>query len=623
VIEAALVAFSLLAAVALVFAMTRGARAVGLGVMLTLATAVGLGVGAARRPEPVLPRERPSPRPASESAYVSSAACLPCHASQHASFGRTFHRTMTQDATSSTVKALAAGTEHPVLGRTIRLEPRGSEVWATLPDPDLVARDPNAFATAKEQTRRVVLTTGSHHEQTYWVKGQREGELRLVPIVYLIDEGRVIPRREAFLTPPDAPLGPARWNSNCIACHAVAGEPGHDEKRDSFQTRAAELGIACEACHGPGLEHVQKHRDPLERYALRRRDEAAAKRDEPTVPDKTIVHPGKLVPERSAAVCGQCHSYAFPKNEDAFWTSGYARSFRPGDLLQDSRTLLLRDVPGQPQIDREPDSLFWADGTIRVGGREYNGLVASPCYLRGKGEHQMTCLSCHSMHKGDPDGQLAPSVQANASCTQSACHARVRPHSHHAAGSPGDACVACHMPKTSYALFHGARSHTISSPSVMRTLETGEPTACNLCHLDRTLAWTSATMSAWFGAPATQVPEPRASVAEGAWLALRGDAAMRVIVAAALGTRDAQAAAALAPAALLPELEADPYAAVRIVAVRSRKAAAGDGHSEGSATPISKATLDALLLASPGVPDEKRRQSHRAARDLRPITIAE
>ena len=37
---------------------------------------------------------------------------------------------------------------------------------------------------------------------------------------------------------------------------------------------------------------------------------------------------------------------------------------------------------------------FWPDGMVRVTGREYNGLLDTACYQRGK----MSCLSCHSMH---------------------------------------------------------------------------------------------------------------------------------------------------------------------------------------------------------------------------------
>src|SRR5262249_14192898 len=155
----------------------------------------------------------------------------------------------------------------------------------------------------------------------------------------------------------------------------------------------------------------------------------------------TIVHPGRLAPDRSAAVCGQCHAYAFPRDENAWWSEGYSRAFEAGDSLDRSRVLITRErmtAPnGGPIIEALPDSIFWSGGGVRVGGREYNGLLASPCYERGEGERKMTCLSCHSMHEGDPGGQIRPSLTTDELCTS--CHTgeRARNHSHHAEGSPG------------------------------------------------------------------------------------------------------------------------------------------------------------------------------------------
>ncbi|MEW6273281.1 MAG: cytochrome c3 family protein, partial [Thermodesulfobacteriota bacterium] len=80
-------------------------------------------------------------------------------------------------------------------------------------------------------------------------------------------------------------------------------------------------------------------------------------------------------------------------------------------------------------------------------------------------------------------------------CTQ--CHAelgaeaRLVAHTRHAAGSPGSRCYNCHMPNTAYGLQKATRSHEITSPSVVESAEVGRPNACNLCHLDRTLAWTA------------------------------------------------------------------------------------------------------------------------------------
>jgi hypothetical protein len=617
--EILLVGLSVALALAAVVTATRGARRARVAMTVALAVAVAAG-GLVLRPRvaPARADSRALPKRTEQATYVGSAACRACHPSEYASFGRTFHRTMTQDATTRSVLAPLGGALAGLRddgGRIHRLEARGDEVWATLPDPDA-----EAPARAADVTRRVIIATGSHREQAYWVAGRREGELRLFPFVWLVRERRFVPRSDAFLVPPDAPMPRVRWNSNCIACHAVAGEPGHDPGRDAFDTRVAELGIACEACHGPGAEHVARHRDPVERYV-----QHASKRADPT-----IIQPRRLPPERSAAVCGQCHAYAFPRDEDAWWSSGYARSFRAGDTLTSSRVLL---DPGalasSVRLDAAAESLFWPDGSIRVGGREYNGLVASPCYERGEGERKLTCLSCHSMHTGEPSAQIAPDRTGDRGCTQ--CHAMSPAHSHHAAGSPGAACVACHMPRTSYALFSAIRSHRIDSPRGGALTNGDKPNACNLCHLDKSLAWTSRLLGEWYGAKSATAPD---DVPEGARGALSGNAAVRVVVADAMGRPEAiQAGGATLAPQILAELLVDPYAAVRFVAARSLRALPGyaDVDYDFLAPPDARARAHDDVLArfsrahpaGPGLLDPTRLRALLAARDARAITIAE
>jgi len=64
--------------------------------------------------------------------------------------------------------------------------------------------------------------------------------------------------------------------------------------------------------------------------------------------------------------------------------------------------------------------VWWDDGTILAGGREFAGLSVSGCYQRGK----MSCLSCHRMHGGDPDDQLKPGMRGARACT--GCHTEPR-----------------------------------------------------------------------------------------------------------------------------------------------------------------------------------------------------
>ena len=47
-------------------------------------------------------------------------------------------------------------------------------------------------------------------------------------------------------------------NSECIACHVTGFHKGYDGAADSYTTTWSETGVGCEACHGPGAEHVRK-----------------------------------------------------------------------------------------------------------------------------------------------------------------------------------------------------------------------------------------------------------------------------------------------------------------------------------------------------------------------------
>lgn len=559
--EIALVVCVLAAALAGVVAATRAARGLRASLLAALLVTTGLAA-AALRPREGAPAAPSRPKVGSAT-YLGSNGCRGCHPSEHASWSRTFHRTMTQDANARTVLAPLDG--------SAGLERRGDLVFAG--------------------EKRVVLTTGSHREQAYWVAGKRPGELALHPFVYLVREKKVLARKDAFVTPPDHPLNDAHWNSSCIACHAVAGEPGLDAKETEFDTRVAELGIACEACHGPGAAHAEKQRDPFTRYAQRKAF------------DPTIVNPKRLRAEHSSAICGQCHSYAYPRDEEEWWAHGYSRSFRPGDELDSSRFLFRWTsdtfvMPGQPGLDAEMTSLFWGDGTIRVGGREYNGMVLSPCW-KGEGKQKLGCLSCHAMHEGDPAGQITPEKRGDRACTS--CHASTPEHSHHPAGTT--TCVDCHMPKTSYALLSATRSHRIEIPDPSTSAATGKPNGCNLCHLDRSLAWTGKQILRLYERPPRFAVLPDEPV--GVRDALSGDAAVRVLYADAIASPGARAASKPGwQRAILGQLAKDPYAAVRFVAERSLHA-------------------DPPFLDGPPLVDDARLRSLLAGRDDRAVTIAE
>ena len=78
------------------------------------------------------------------------------------------------------------------------------------------------------------------------------------------------------MTAPNSKRMISQWNHHCIKCHSTAGNPGL-VKETTVRHALAELGISCEACHGPAAEHADHYRSPLARYKEQFSDAPAAK----------------------------------------------------------------------------------------------------------------------------------------------------------------------------------------------------------------------------------------------------------------------------------------------------------------------------------------------------------
>ena len=498
--------------------------------------------------------------------YVGSAACKSCHPDEHASWHASYHRSMTQLPTPQTVVAPFDDTLFR-FGWPYHFQRRGDEFWVDMVDPDweyaLGGRYEFFAGDPPRVRKKIALVTGSHNKQTYWVASSQRESLLRVPWSYRIDDQRWIPLEADYLSPPDAGASGGIWDDTCIQCHAVAGQPRQHES--GFDPHVAELGIACEACHGPGADHIQ----------FREEAGADAGRGSESRGLDPIVNPRDQSALASSQICGQCHVTSVIKDYPEFLQNGFG--FRPGQDLSDTMHVLRYVENPQEEwlravVRQDPHLLenrFWKDGTIRVTGREFNGLVESPCHQRG----ELSCLSCHSLHGYmDADDQLGQDMHGNQACLQ--CHpakaADITAHTHHLPDSSGSLCYNCHMPHTTYGLFKGVRAHKIDSPSAVRSLQTGRPSACNLCHLDKTLAWSGEKLHDWYGQPRGEFPHQHAQTAASLVWLLSGDAAQRVILAWHFGWQPARQASGEGwlPPFLAVTLD-DPYSAVRHVAGRS------------------------------------------------------
>jgi predicted CXXCH cytochrome family protein len=510
------------------------------------------------------------PRVGGPAGYVGSKTCRSCHEEQFDSWHRSYHRTMTQIAAADAIQADFNNVTLTNDGTRFVLSQKSNEFWVHM---ERAAPAAPGEASPEPIDVRVGLVTGSHHMQVFWVPGEA-GNVQLgFPFTWLIPEKRWVPRNSTFVRPPDVIHRSEVWNVVCSRCHATGIEPRVDATSRTMDTRAGELGIACEACHGPGQRHADAR--------LAERDKAGA--PEANVLRNEIVHPKKIDPVRAAQICGFCHSMKWFDKSEAWLQHGFR--YRPGDDLEQTTPIIrpsrIETIPGLAgYLARNPDLLrdfFWSDGMIRVSGREYNGLLESPCYKGRK----FSCLSCHSLHESDPDDQLARNRTDNRACTQ--CHERFREesevtaHTHHLAASSGSQCYNCHMPFTTYGVLKAIRSHQVSSPRVADQLATGRPNACNLCHLDKPLAWTANQLGRWRGHSVPDLSADQTDVADAVRLALAGDAGQRVLVAWHLSWTPALEVAGKAwIPPILAQLLDDPYAAVRRVAERSLRQMAPD-----------------------------------------------
>lgn len=570
--------------------------------------------------------------------YLGSDSCKECHEDYHQSWHASYHRSMTQPVTLETAPAAIIDSRVKVQGQTYTFRRRNDEFFVELDDP---------IAGGKRMLRRLVLMTGSHHAHLFWYESGIAGTPAQLPIMYLIDQQRWIPRKSFFLRPPNMEKGDelGRWNGICCNCHSTHPRTRPpDPYHAAWDTRVSEFGITCEACHGPGEAHVAFHRlEPL----------AARQADDP------IVNPLDLPTSTRSDLCGQCHGMMMVSidgaaDQEQYFTHG--RRFRPGDRLEDAyflRVVRASEQHRQSETFRRFDAHpgvtighFWPDGELRVTGRDYTAMIESKCFQQG----ELSCLSCHTMHQQDvalqaqwKDDQLMPEMRGDAACLQ--CHPNYEAlgteHTHHAIDSEGSRCMNCHMPHTVYGILKTCRTHTISSPSVATTIQTGRPNACNLCHLDHTLEQTADQLAEWYGQQKPELTADQKSTAASLLHFLTGDAAQRVLQVNAFAWKPAQEASGTQwmQFYLLLGME-DPYDAIRLISERAYK-------SLPDAPPLAYDVLEApaargsllgeyqkvltqrhspnaaLLIDSQGMLDQSRLQSLMSRRNHRPVYLQE
>jgi len=326
--------------------------------------------------------------------------------------------------------------------------------------PDLSKKDPLIIFT-KDQ---IAFTYGSVWKQRYFTK--RGDDYYVFPAQWDVTHQMWRPYNAAPGTdwwtafyPADnmqRPTGPL-----CDGCHSV---------NYNIQTKTpSEWNVGCEKCHGPGAAHARQ-------------------------PSRAnIVNPARLDTISATNVCIQCHSQGQPLTNPINgkyydWPVGY----EVGKNLQDYWKLEEHKLG-------EQSFTHFSDGTAHKNRMQGNDFVTSQMYTHG-----ITCFSCHDVHGTDNYAQLIK--PANVLCLE--CHGPNSPngphaptieaHTHHQAGSTGNECVSCHMPKIEQTIADvNVRAHTFKFITPATTASLKVPNACDGCHKDKPAGWAADTLKTW------------------------------------------------------------------------------------------------------------------------------
>jgi hypothetical protein len=175
----------------------------------------------------------------------------------------------------------------------------------------------------------------------------------------------------------------------CFGCHTTASTT-----KNHFDPQKMFLGVSCEACHGPGAEHVAAAKSGMDEQLI------AA----------TIKNPAHLSPAESVDFCGACH-----------------RTLQ--DVVADGPTRI---------------------GTLNVRFTPYR-LEKSRCWQ--KGDARITCVACHDPHQPlslDPASYDSRCLQCHLAADAK------KSEGHQATACPVGVklCVTCHMPRFKNSILH-------------------------------------------------------------------------------------------------------------------------------------------------------------------------
>lgn len=352
--------------------------------------------------------------------YVGAKECRICHEENYIGWKSTFHPYKFQLASDDTVigdfkinNTLAVG------GFTIKMFKRDGNFFITTPGPE-----------KNIQTYKIKYLIGGFWKQHY-VTEFPNGELHILPAVWIAESGKWKITNYWSDT---------IYQNSCIGCHNTGVKLNYDASSNTFETTWTDFGVSCEACHGPGSEHVKAEKS--EKHS-------------------TIVNPAKIPdPRRAAMVCGSCHN----RGSSPDGKFGYPEGYVPGGNMNFI-------------FDEKPK--LHPDDSAKANRQQYIDWKKS-----GHAREGINCWDCHYSHQKGNSNKYQTKLPGSSLCRS--CH-QVKDKGVHGIHSTNN-CIGCHMPPVGKRAVKGdVHSHSFKVISPENTINAGgdinkQPNSCNACH---------------------------------------------------------------------------------------------------------------------------------------------
>ena len=403
--------------------------------------------------------------------FVGGKACAGCHAEETARWNESHHAQAMQPATPGTVLGDFADAKLDHFGIATTFFRAGDKFMVRTDGPDGSLHD-----------YEITYTFGVSPLQQYLI-AMPGGRLQALGIAWDSRPEAQGGQRWYHLYPDrKLPSGDRlhwsgrdqTWNYQCADCHSTNLHKNYDLTTNTYATTWTDVDVSCEACHGPGAQHVKWAKLPAtdsaetEQKGLVVSLKPADAGQWEMNPASGIARRTEPLVSRELDVCAPCHSRRKVIAPAPTLGGAFLDSYLPA-LLE----------PG----------LYQADGQIDGEVFEYGSFVQSRMFHAG-----VTCSNCHEPHG------LKLRAEGNALCAQ--CHLPAKfdavEHTHHETGSPGAQCLNCHMPTRTYMVVDERRDHSFRVPRPDLSVAIGTPNACSGCHRDKPAIWASEYVIGWF-----------------------------------------------------------------------------------------------------------------------------